>query len=233
MTISQQPAEICSRDRARSIGTNSRPTRSSAASRCASLDVEADEVPLRVEERERQRIGHVADAQDAALAHARPERAGPPAAAAPAGRLMNRGWRWLLQKVHPGRALGPWCTPVAAGRANTTRAPPMTTTVRTAVIARYRRSGSAPHLEDAGDGARAEQGDRQRVHGRDQRADPRVDDPGREKQLERVGRDAEQIEQERHRGVEAAEERQQAGERELRVVARLAPRHRQTIRQTG
>ena len=74
-------------------------------------------------------------------------------------------------------------------------------------------------LDAARDGGAAEQRDRDRVHRGQQRAEPRVDDAGREEQLEGVGRDAERVEQERHRRVQAAEERQEAGEREPRIVA--------------
>ena len=66
----------------------------------------------------------------------------------------------------------------------------------------------------AEDGGTAEERDRHRVHRREQSAEPDVDDPGGEEQLERVGRNPEHIEQERHGGVEAAEEGQQSGERE-------------------
>ena len=68
---------------------------------------------------------------------------------------------------------------------------------------------AASNLSTPIDRARAEQRDRQRVHGREQRAEPRVDDAGGEEQLERVGRNPEQVQQERNRGVDVAEQRQQ------------------------
>ena len=78
----------------------------------------------------------------------------------------------------------------------------------------------APNPEDAGNRTRPEQRDSQRVYGGDQRADVRVDDAACQEELKRVGRNAEEIEQKGHGGIEAAKESQQAGHRELRVLAR-------------
>jgi hypothetical protein len=102
--------------------------------------------------------------------------------------------------------------------ANTARVPPITTTVSGGGDDEV--ADHAPPIEpqQAADRARAEQGDRHGVHRGDQRADPGVDDGGREKELKRVGRNAEEIEEERHGGVEAAEERQQPGQGQPRIV---------------
>ena len=92
---------------------------------------------------------------------------------------------------------------------------------------------AAVDSQRAADRAGAEQGDGDGMHRGDQRADARVDHAGREEELKRVGGDAEQVEQERNRGIEAAEERQQPGQRQPRIVGHGERRHRQTSRRTG
>ena len=84
------------------------------------------------------------------------------------------------------------------------------------------RSGTtapASTCQPAGERAGAEQRHRHGVRGGHQRAEPRVDDAGGHEQVKRVGRDAEQVEQERDRGVDVAEHHEQAGPGQLRVVA--------------
>ena len=94
---------------------------------------------------------------------------------------------------------------------------------RSSSIPAYRISGRACQRSVPAIAQRSEQRHRHRVHRRHQRAEPRVDDAGREEELKRVGGDAEQIEQERHRGIEAAEEGDQTRQRQPRIVGE---RHR-------
>ena len=94
----------------------------------------------------------------------------------------------------------------------------MTATASAAVTPAYLEERSAPPADVPGGGAGGEQRHRHRVHRGDERSDARVDDAGGEKQLERVGRNPEEIEQERHRRREAAEEAEEPGERQLRVL---------------
>ena len=91
------------------------------------------------------------------------------------------------------------------------------------MTAGVRQERSAPPAKAAGDGAGDEQRHRQRVDRRHERSHARVDDAGREKQLERVGRNPELIEQKRHGRVEAAEEAHEPGERQLRIARTAAP----------
>ena len=173
------------------------------------VDVEPDELTARVDEGERQRVGEVADAERSARMD----------------RLECRRARRSGLGVRGGKAHGlhrlrqHLVLPV--GRVQDrleerSRTP------------QHREGGddgghdvpedaSRPPGEDAGHGTRDEQCDRHRVDRSKQRSESRVDHAGGEEQLERVGGDAEQVEQERDGRVETAEERDDAGECEARV----------------
>ena len=58
-----------------------------------------------------------------------------------------------------------------------------------------------------------------RVHRGNERPEPRVDDAGCQEELKRIRRQVEQVQKERDRAVQTAEERQQPRAKELRVVA--------------
>jgi hypothetical protein len=77
--------------------------------------------------------------------------------------------------------------------------------------------------QSADDSGAAQQRDAHGVEPRKESSETYVDDAGSEKQLEPVGRDAEQVEQERHCNSETAEERKQTRQREVRIFRR---RHR-------
>ena len=86
----------------------------------------------------------------------------------------------------------------------------------------------------ASDRARSEHGDRQRVHRGQQGAESRVDDARGHEQAERVGGNAQQVQQERDRGVHVAEHGQQPGAREPRDIRSTGTRvDRRTSRRTA
>ena len=82
----------------------------------------------------------------------------------------------------------------------------------------YDRSLSAPPAQVTGHRARNEKSHDQRVDRRHERSDARVHDTRSQKELERIAGNPEQVEQKRHGGVEAAEERDKPGERQLGIV---------------
>ena len=100
------------------------------------LHVEAHEIPVRVEERERQRVGQVADAQHTPLANALEDRARlrrPRRRCAPVHGRLGR----LVQQLHPGQDLVTRVNrPQDAGKQRARS--PDHDDVRTAVMARYR-----------------------------------------------------------------------------------------------
>ena len=116
---------------------NSSRTPSSLREPVRQLDVEAHEIPLLVEERVRQRVGHVADPQQAAArANAsRPAACPPRAGARGAVPMHDRSPARLAQQVHPGQDLVAACTRDRSMPANSARVPPMTATVSAAVTA--------------------------------------------------------------------------------------------------
>jgi hypothetical protein len=85
-------------------------------------------------------------------------------------------------------------------------------------------SDEPPHVPPEAPGEReaSENGHRHRVDRRDERPESRVDHARGEKELERIGRQVKQVQQERHGGVHAAKEREDPRAEQLRVV-----RHRQ------
>ena len=125
------------------------------------------------------------------------------------GKLSDHPCRIVFEQVgHAVHDLGALEIAAAAASGTSRAVPRPTVTTRTPVTIEV--AHDPPRLEShrAGDGGAADQRDGDRVHGRGQRAEPGVDDARGHEQLKRVGWDAKQVEQERHRGVEAAEERQ-------------------------
>ena len=76
------------------------------------------------------------------------------------------------------------------------------------------REARPVELDPAGDEAGAEDGHHQRVHGRGHGPEAAVEDAGDDEELEEVGRDPREVEQERDRGVDAPEDREEPGARE-------------------
>ena len=170
-------------------------------------DVEPDELVALIQECERQRVLQVADAQRPAFQD----------------RVEARArWRLAVGRRFARRttAATGWCTCMVS---RTCVAPgdvcsqllgdePRGAEHRDGQCRRdhpVSQEGADAPAQQAGDRAGAEQREGHRVHGGDQAAEARVDDAAREKELERIGGDAKEIQEEGDGRGDAAKQRGQ------------------------